>query len=262
MNYKPNTTYYTEFVTQNFSTGNVLSADSLPVATVNRNGADDGSFVLTCNVIDNGRYLLSGTVPSTYSNNDIVNISVAATVNSVSGKGIVDQFQVWNYFPTDNYTLASNPVTVSAYTNFPNVQVSGINVGVINTIQSGLAQTNDLTNVSAGIINHGDNSWAVSGDIGMVSAGALLAILDQFTFSGNAVLSVGVSAHINAQEVVDAMLSTVIDTQTFENVITKLLSMAQGKIVRVNNNFTYMQSDGITPAYILQSNKNERDRIG
>lgn len=91
---KANESYYGEFCTQRFDTGAATDADSTPSATANKNGVDDASFSLTVTKIDTGRYKISGTVPAGYSAGDTVLISVAATVNSVAGKGVVDQFQV------------------------------------------------------------------------------------------------------------------------------------------------------------------------
>lgn len=94
MSYKPSGAYYAEFTTQRFDTGAATNADSTPAATANKNGTDDGSFTLTVTNIDTGRYKITGTVPSGYASGDVVNVSVAATVNSVAGKGIVDSFTV------------------------------------------------------------------------------------------------------------------------------------------------------------------------
>ena len=92
MSYKPNDPYYAEFCTQRFDTGAATNADALPVATANHNGTDDAGFVLTVTNIDAGRYKVTGTIPNTYAKGDVVSVSVAATVNSVAGKGIVDSF--------------------------------------------------------------------------------------------------------------------------------------------------------------------------
>lgn len=92
MPYKPNDPYYAEFCTQRFDTGAATNADATPTATANRNGADDAGFVLTVANIDAGRYKVSGTIPNGYAAGDVVSISVAATVNSVAGKAVVDSF--------------------------------------------------------------------------------------------------------------------------------------------------------------------------
>ena len=42
--------------------------------------------------IDTGRYKVTGTIPSGYAAGDVVNISVAATCSSVSGKQVIERF--------------------------------------------------------------------------------------------------------------------------------------------------------------------------
>ncbi len=91
--YKPADSYYKEFVTTSPSTGAAANADSLPTATANHNGTDDGTFTLTVTNIDTGRYKITGTVPA-YSSGDVVNVSIAATCSSVAGKAIVDTFTI------------------------------------------------------------------------------------------------------------------------------------------------------------------------
>lgn len=90
--YKPGDGYCKEFVTSDPATGAARDADSLPAATANRNGADDGAFALAVARLDTGRYKVTGTIPSGYASGDVVNVSVAATVNAVAGKAVIDTF--------------------------------------------------------------------------------------------------------------------------------------------------------------------------
>jgi len=94
MMYKPSDFYYMEFTTQRFDTGVATNADSLPVATANHNGTDDTAFTLTVVNKDTGRYLISGRVPVGYAAGDVVCVSIAATLNAIAGKGVVDTFQI------------------------------------------------------------------------------------------------------------------------------------------------------------------------
>jgi hypothetical protein len=89
--YRPGDSYYCEFSTASPSTGAAQNADSLPVATPNHNGADDGSFTLTVANVTTGRYKVTGTIPTGYAGGDVVNVSVAATVNTIAGVAIVDR---------------------------------------------------------------------------------------------------------------------------------------------------------------------------
>jgi hypothetical protein len=94
MSYKPSDAYYKEFTTASPSTGAAQDADSLPTATANHNGTDDGSFSLTVTNLDTGRYKISATIPGGYARGDVVNVTVAATVATVAGKACVDTFVI------------------------------------------------------------------------------------------------------------------------------------------------------------------------
>lgn len=116
MFYKAGQSYYKEFIVSNPATGAAVNADSLPTATANKNGADDAGFVLTVANIDTGRYKITGTVPGGYAEGDMVNVTVAATVSAVVGKGVVDTFKVkdlataqavWDYLTSAATTVGS-----------------------------------------------------------------------------------------------------------------------------------------------------------
>ncbi len=87
--YRPGDTVYAEFTTQTPSTGAATNADSLPVGTVNRNGADDVAVSVTVTNLDTGRYSVRFAVPTSYNIGDVLAVSIAATLASVAGKGIV-----------------------------------------------------------------------------------------------------------------------------------------------------------------------------
>lgn len=90
MSYKPSDAYTKVFTTSSPTTGAATNADSLPAATANRNGTDDGSFTLVVANLDTGRYKITGTIPSGYASGDVLNVSIAATVGGVAAKAIVD----------------------------------------------------------------------------------------------------------------------------------------------------------------------------
>lgn len=116
-NLKASGSYYGEFCTQRFDTGAATDADSTPTATATKNGADDGSFSLTVTKIDTGRYKITGTVPA-YTAGDIVQISVAATVNSVAGKGVVDEFVVVSGRPGTDDIPIEDAVLATSQPNY------------------------------------------------------------------------------------------------------------------------------------------------
>lgn len=94
MPYKPADNYIAQFTTQRSDTGARADADATPIATATRNGSDDESFALTVTQMDTGRYKVTGTIPESYAAGDVVQISVAATVNEVAGVAVIDSFVI------------------------------------------------------------------------------------------------------------------------------------------------------------------------
>jgi hypothetical protein len=92
MSLKPGDSYTGLFCTSRGDTGAASNADSLPTATMTRNGTDDGTVTLTVANLDTGRYKVTGTVPSGYASGDAVQVWISATVNSVAAKAVIDSF--------------------------------------------------------------------------------------------------------------------------------------------------------------------------
>lgn len=87
MSLKPGDTVVIYFNTVNPSTGVIQNADSAPTATMEHNGADDGSVTLTVTNVTTGRYKVTGTIPSSgYASGDKIAVRVNATVNSLAGE--------------------------------------------------------------------------------------------------------------------------------------------------------------------------------
>ena len=152
MGYMPNSAYVGEFTTQRFDTGAATDADSLPTVTANKNGTDDATFsaALTVAKIDTGRYKVTGTVPVTYAAGDVVNISVAATVNSVAGKAVIDSFVVVAAVPkVDVDTIKTQTVTCGAGVTV----LASVGTAATSTAQTGNCYpiVNDTTNGNAAI---------------------------------------------------------------------------------------------------------------
>jgi hypothetical protein len=143
MKYKPSQAYCKEFTTSRPATGAVYDATGTPTATANRNGTDDGAFSLTVTAIDTGRYKITGTIPSGYVDGDIVNVSVAATVDGVSAKGIVDTFLVVSARESDIIADTDN-----IQTRLPTSLVSG---RMDSSVGSNLDKT-DYVLSSAGVL--------------------------------------------------------------------------------------------------------------
>jgi len=109
--YKPGNAVHGEFVTNNFGTGSATDADSVPVATVNRNGTDDAGVSVQVLHLDIGRYGFFFTIPPTYAAGDAVVATVQVTLNSILAKAVVWSEQLQAHNTDDVYALlaAMNP---------------------------------------------------------------------------------------------------------------------------------------------------------
>lgn len=136
---KASSSYFAEFCTQRFDTGAATDADATPTATATKNGSDDGAFSLTVTKIDTGRYKITGTVPA-YTAGDLVQISVAATVNSVSGKAVIDEFQIVSARPGID-DIPVEDVTLTAAYDAAKSAASQTSVDTIDTIIDNIHDT-------------------------------------------------------------------------------------------------------------------------
>jgi hypothetical protein len=75
------------FTTQRFDTGAATNADSLPTGTLYVNGVSNAATVTVTNTTT-GQYRAAVTLP-TLATGDRCEIAIAATVNSVAGRGII-----------------------------------------------------------------------------------------------------------------------------------------------------------------------------
>lgn len=124
--FKIGDTYYKEFTTASPSTGAAANSDSLPVATVNRNGSDDSAFVLTVTAIDAGRYKINGTIPTSYLKGDVINVTVAATCSGVAAKACVDTFVLDSKRIGDLQDLAVAGITTSVVAGMATAPVGSV----------------------------------------------------------------------------------------------------------------------------------------
>jgi hypothetical protein len=184
-----------------------------------------------------------------------------------------------------SYSGNDVPVTVSAYMNFPAVTVSAVNNGVIasasyttdyyNKVQS-LSPNVNITAVRVSAMDQGPISQIQSGlasatDITIIknTINAISAVTIQFIFSGGNVnanmvgaqLS-GISATVDPTAVVDALLTSVIDTKTFEDIMTILLANSVGVVNRTGGVFTYNKQNGTTVAFQNTVTSSGRTRTG
>jgi len=163
LSYKPSGAYAKEFVTTSPTTGAATNADSLPTATANKNGTDDGSFTLTVANIDTGRYKVTGTIPSGYVSGDVLNVTVAATVGTVAGKAVIDTQVI------------------------DSKRVGDLQDPAVATIQSGLATTAQLTSAVAPLATSADVTSAVAP---LATSTALAALVTTVGAAGAGLTSV------------------------------------------------------------------------
>ena len=77
-----------------------------------------------------------------------------ADVNNKVVASVIPQVTVSANLDKTGYSgIVTNEVSVSAYTNFPQVYISGISNDVVTTIQSGLATSTQLTSVQTTLYN-------------------------------------------------------------------------------------------------------------
>jgi hypothetical protein len=100
----PGSSYVGAFTLNNPSTGQGQNADSLPLAMALHDAVFDPAVVLTVASTGVGQYVVTGTIPSTYSPGDWVTIVVTSTVAGVTASEILASFQL-----TGPITVPSSP---------------------------------------------------------------------------------------------------------------------------------------------------------
>ncbi len=188
MSYRPNDIYYFDVPTYNLS-GISTNTDSVPWGQLIKNGIDDFSAsakVFVTNV-DIGRYVVSGTIPSTYAFGNSVSVCVSGQVAGLLSKAILNLGVLDSYVntilingvsvtgtPQVNVVSANPGVTVSVTGTF-NASVTGIvpaNLISINgkTVQSydGFAQTGTINTITLAASEPSDNNYYQWVYIGLV----------------------------------------------------------------------------------------------
>ena len=101
LSFYPGAAYYATFNTQRLDTGAFTNADAAPILTIRRNGAIVSNFLtLTHPPAQAGEYVVSGTIPASFAQGDVINVSLQATVNGIAGKA-----------PGESLLLGAPPIT-------------------------------------------------------------------------------------------------------------------------------------------------------
>jgi hypothetical protein len=149
MSLKPGDSLALQFTTRRADTGAATAADSTPTATLVHNGVDDGSVTLTVANPSGAIYKITGTIPSGYAKGDLVQVRVAATVNSVSDSEIVASYVL------DSKRVGDlNDIAAGSQMDLVNAP----NAAAITAMNSGLATGVEITALQA----HGDGAWATA----------------------------------------------------------------------------------------------------
>lgn len=193
--YKPSGAYCVEFVVSS-ATGAAADADALPVATVNKNGTDDGSSPtgwsnsLTVAKIDTGRYKITGTIPSAYASGDVVNMSVAATVGGIAAKCIVDTFIVDTKRNADLQDLAAGAeMTLTSAYNAAKTAATQASMDVVDGIVDTIKTKTDGLNFTGTDVKATLDGETVTASSVTDKSGYTCTVSDKTGFSGTMTVS-------------------------------------------------------------------------
>ena len=113
MYFKPSTNFCFFGEVNSTTTGGLSNADSLPTATLYRNGVADSGVVCTVANVATGQYKVTGTLGA-YSSGDVCNVLMFATVNSVTGLTVLENFQIDGAYNSDLATTLASIITAVA----------------------------------------------------------------------------------------------------------------------------------------------------
>jgi len=198
---------------------------------------------------------------------------LAASANAIIAEIDVNEIKIDTITADTNYlttnTISANIVEVqgdavqlSAFKNTTTElytqSFSAIDVAIDS---KDVALGTDVVTAHDSIIAQGNEYWAASASVDETSAGCVLAIQDQFSFSGNNV-NVFVSDKTNFNDITVAeILSGGIDNTTLQEAMEKLLSFCIGKIDVDGNTLRYFYQDNSTSAFALSGDNSGRIQI-
>ncbi len=112
--YRPGDTLRVEFPTADPETGDAANADSLPVASLSRNGTVDGAVVVAVANKATGVYEATCDIPDDYDEGDIIAVRVTASIGDVDGVDIVFQDRLTGYNFAASAPFYVTPLSSSA----------------------------------------------------------------------------------------------------------------------------------------------------
>ncbi len=144
--YQPGDSYAKTFTVSD-STGAAANADSTPAGSLYRNGVADGAVTVTVTNPATGVYKAAATIPGAYAADDVVELLIAATVDGVATKAIVDAVRLVAFDPADAGDLGlanldaaiSSRLASAGYTAPDNATITTIAAAVDTEIAAVLA---------------------------------------------------------------------------------------------------------------------------
>lgn len=160
MSYRPSDDYFADFVTSDPATGAATVADSLPTATARRNGSDDATFALTVTSQGDGYYTVTGAVPAGYTAGDVVSVRIAAAVDGVTGRAVIDRFVVES----------------KRISNLNDLSAAAVRSEADAALTAYDGPTNQELDTALGTLqSHGDTSWVTAVTTGLAMEGTVEA---------------------------------------------------------------------------------------
>ena len=164
------------FVTSG-ATGVAANADSLPTASVYRNGVLDGTVTVTITNTTTGLYLAAYTVPTTYAYGDVVECVVSATIGGIATLAVVDSLRLWKpaLATTDSVQASPTPTTtafagssaLASSNGFYNKQwlvfLTGVNARQAKEISGYVGSTRTFTTAAFPVAPSAGDAFAVIG---------------------------------------------------------------------------------------------------
>lgn len=136
---KPNQSISVYFGTSDAASGAATDADSTPSGTLYENGADSGETVTVSNV-STGLYKASFSIPNDASAEDVFDLVIVATVDSVTGKD-----SVWRAVCDTVYVSDLNDLSAAEVNAEADTALADYDAPTKAELDSGLAGLNDLS---------------------------------------------------------------------------------------------------------------------
>lgn len=183
MSYKPGDTVRKTFTTHD-ATGAATNADSLPTASVYRNGTLDAAVTVTVANLATGLYSAVCTLPSGYAAGDSVQVVVSATVGGVTASLSIDLGVLDSKRAGELVGSGADQVTVTITDSATSNPIADADVWVTadaagTSVVAGTLQTNSQGKATF-LLDAGTTYylWAQKNGINSIAGTAFVAVAD------------------------------------------------------------------------------------